>query len=259
MPTIIPRQIIEAINIMFGPLSELVQVPDSKQSEVRTLLGLLDQLQPDFITLPFHEFLEFERCRAALASTLPRWNRGGSEVALGVGGKNPVELIRRLLARCTDELPPPEPEFPFVTDDDVRLGVEDRVRAAWLDFNAREWLGATTSAAVALESVLLWEVKRLDKAVGEAAHIGKRKKDPDEMRLTELINEARASESITEETAKQADLARDARNLVHPGKVARSGTSCSKATALAAFAGLYRIAEELNRAHATRDLDRADF
>jgi hypothetical protein len=254
MSNITPRQVAQAIEIMFGPLSELVQVPHSKQAEVRTLLGLLDQLPPDLVTLPFHEFLEFERCRAALASTLPRWNLGGSELALAVGGKNPVELVRRLLVHCADELPLPEPEFPFVTDDDIRLGIEDRTRAAWIGFNAREWLGATISAAVALESILLWEIKRSDKASANAARSSKRKKAPDDMHLPELISEARASGSITEETAKQAELARDARNLVHPGKVARSGTSCSKATALASFAGLYQVADELNRAHAGRSL-----
>jgi hypothetical protein len=70
--------------------------------------------------------------------------------------------------KCQDELPPLEPEFPFVTDMDTRLGIEDRIRAAWIDFNAKEWLGATTSAAVALEAVLLWEVKRLE----ASSHLG---------------------------------------------------------------------------------------
>ena len=60
MPIITPRQIVEAINSMFGqPTTDLGSVPHWKQSEVRTLLSLLDQLPPDLVNLPFHDFLEF--------------------------------------------------------------------------------------------------------------------------------------------------------------------------------------------------------
>jgi hypothetical protein len=174
--------------------------------------------------LPFQDYLEFERCRSVLATALPAWNLGGAQPARSVNGKNAVERIRRLMMKCQDELPPPEHEFPFITDMDTRLGIEDRIRAAWIDSNAREWLGATTSAAVALEAVLLWEVKRLE----ASSHLGpgkkKGKKAPDDMVLDELINAGAVERSISDDSAKQAHLARDARNLIHPGKVARSGT-----------------------------------
>jgi hypothetical protein len=245
MPSVSPRQIIEAINVMFGPpVNELEPVRHYKQSEVRTLLGLLDQLPSAMITLPFYKYLEFERARAALATILPRWNVGDTTLGPGVGGKNPVAILAHLLAECANELPPPEPEFPFISDEDTRLGIEDRTRAAWIDFNAREWLGATTSAAVALEAVLLWEIKRLrNSAIEDASK--KPEKNPDNMVLADLIEEACNQGAISDGAAKQAHLARDARNLIHPGKVARSGTACDKATALAAFAGLYRVASEL--------------
>lgn len=129
-------------------------------------------------------------------------------------------------------------------DEDIRLGIEDRTRAAWVDFSAREWLGATTSAAVALEAVLLWEIKRLRRSGLEEVR-KKVEKSPDEMVLAKLIDEALDKRSISDGAAKQAHLARDARNLVHPGKVARSGTACDKGTALSAFAELCRIASEL--------------
>jgi hypothetical protein len=247
MPIITPRQIIEAINLMFGqPMTDLGSVPHFKQSEVRTLLSLLDQLPPDLVNLPFHDFLEFERCRAVLATALPKWDTHGAQEA-SIDSKNPVERIRRLLAGCPNELPPPEPEFPFVTDDDIRLGIEDRTRAAWIDFNAKEWLGATTSAAVALEAILLWEVKRTRAAASGDGSSAKGGKKPDDMVLGELINETRTLGSISEDAARQARLARDARNLIHPGKVARSGATCDKGTALTALAGVYQVASELGR------------
>jgi hypothetical protein len=248
---ITPRQIVEAINSMFGQsATDLGSIPHWK-SEVRTLLSLLDKLPADLVTLPFHDLLEFERCRAVLATALPKWDLGGAQDA-SIESKNPVERIRRLLMGCPNELPPPEPEFPFVTNDDIRLGIEDRTRAAWIDFNAKEWLGATTSAAVALETILLWEVKRMRDAAGGDGAGTKQSKMPDDMVLGELINETRALGSISEDAAKQARLARDARNLIHPGKVARSGSPCNKATVLTALAGLYQVASECGRAFERR-------
>jgi len=129
----------------------------------------------------------------------------------------------------------------FITDIDIRNGIEDRLHAAKIDFEAREWLGATTFASVALEAILLWQVKQM------CIHTGK--KSPDEMKLGELINLANDEKLISEGAAKQSRLAQDARNLIHPGKVARSGVSSSKASALTALAAAYRVAEELNRAN----------
>ena len=47
------------------------------------------------------------------------------------------------MKRCNDELPHAEPELPFISNADIRLGIEDRIHAAWTDFNAREWMGTT--------------------------------------------------------------------------------------------------------------------
>jgi hypothetical protein len=64
-------------------------------------------------------------------------------------------------------------------------------------------------------------------------------------RLVDLINAAANAQLIAPETATIAHAARDARNLVHPGKVAETGASCSKASSLTALAGLYRVIEDL--------------
>jgi hypothetical protein len=51
------------------------------------------------------------------------------------------------MRQCSDELPPPEPELPFIADLDLRLGLQDRLHAAWTDFGAREWMGRLCSPA----------------------------------------------------------------------------------------------------------------
>jgi hypothetical protein len=136
--------------------------------------------------------------------------------------------------------------MPFITDLDIRLGIQDRIHAAWTDFNAREWMGATVFAGVALEALLLWALKHSD-AASCGTDKGKRKKSLDEMLLTVLLDEAAKNGLISADSASQARLAKDARNLVHPGKIARSGDSCSKATALTALAGVYRVVDDLKQ------------
>jgi hypothetical protein len=242
MARVLPSQLVQAIEQMFGPQTHDLhdrQINGQWRVEVHTLLALFDQVPRELIDLPFPDFLELNRCQAVLATTLARWNVGDDALRVrDVGGKDPIERMRRLLKQCSDELPPAEPDLPFIKDIDKRLGIQDQIHAAWTDFNAREWIGATVFAGTALEAVLLWALK-------EAAEGATRKKSLDALRLEQLINEAVAKGIITSEAGRQAHLARDARNLVHPGKVARSGTSCSKATALAALAGLYRVIEEL--------------
>jgi hypothetical protein len=206
--------------------------------QVHALLSMLDEVPPALIDLNAHDYLEFSQCRAVLATKLPAWNLGDIAPANSVGGKDVIERIRRLMLKCRDQLPPPEPELPFIAEDDTRLGIEDRIRAAWIDFNAREWMGATILAGHVIEALLLWALKKK----GGATPF---KKSPDELRLHDLIAEAEKRALITLECKQLADLAKDARNLIHPGKATRSGTTCSKATALTALSAVYKIAEGL--------------
>ena len=151
-----------------------------------------------------------------------------------MNGKDPVERIKRLMQLCHDELPPSQPELPFIDDEARRVGIENEVAAAWASFNSRTWLGATTFAGAAMEAVLLWALQR---SVPEKSFT--------KVRLVDLIDAATVAHLISQETATIAHAARDARNLVHPGKVAETGTCCSKASSLTALAGLYRVIEDL--------------
>jgi hypothetical protein len=185
--------------------------------------------------LPFEDFIELTRCRAVLSSSVAKWALGDLTAAHPVMGKDPVERIRRLMSKCGDELPPREPILEFICDDDLRTGIEDQIRAAWTDFEANEWIGATVMAGAALEAILYWALKqRIDKA--------------NEATLNQLIESARNAKLISQETKLQAGLAKDARNLIHPGKSDQISAKCIRATALTAFAAVYRVSDDLRRA-----------
>jgi hypothetical protein len=241
VPSILPSQIVSAIDSMFGPNRNELDtraIQHVHKAQVHALLAMLDEVPSPLIDLNSRDYLEFSQCRAALATALPAWNLGSIAPANTVGGRDVIERIRRLMMQCHDQLPPPEPELPFIAEDDVRLGIEDRIQAAWTDFNAREWMGATVLAGHAIEALLLWAVKR-------NGGVQPFKRPPDELHLHDLIAEAVKRGLITAECKQHADLAKDARNLIHPGKATRSGAACSKATALMALSAVYRIAQEL--------------
>ena len=142
------------------------------------------------------------------------------------------------MQQCHDDLPPAEPELPFISDADIRFGIEDRIHAAWTDFNAREWMGATVFAGAALEALLLWALKRMTLA-------DMPKQPLDKLHLADLIRLAVNNQVIDEASERQAALAKDARNLIHPGKALRSGEKCNKTTALTALTAVYRLIDEL--------------
>lgn len=241
MPSVLPSHIVEAIDSMFGPNRNEIgvrAVQHIHRAQVHALLAMLDDVPPQLIDLNPRDYLELSYCRGVLATTLPAWTMGDIQPARQVGGRDVVERIRRLMMQCRDRVPPPEPELPFIADQDIRLGLEDRIQAAWTDFAANEWMGATVLAAHVLEALLLWAIKN-------NANSKLSEKELDRQALHELIREAAELKLVTTESKQQADLARDARNLIHPGKATRSGTACSKASALAALAAVYRVVEDL--------------
>ncbi len=244
MPTTTPRQIAEAISNLFGPKAtdlDSERPNHMKQVEVRVLQALLDDLPNDLITLSDIDRPEFEQCRASLATVLAFWSQANNVAVPAVAAKNPVERIRRLLFMCANELPRLNPQFRFITDDDYRLNAEAKIQAAWADFKANEWLGATVFAGCALEAILLWEVKRAYTAVQGTAN---------KLHLVELIKKAAAAGLITPSAAKLAEVAKDGRDLLHPGRVARLRTECTKATSLTPLAAVEQVAEELGTAFA---------
>jgi hypothetical protein len=223
MPKILPSQVVSAIDSMFGPARNELDnraVTHAYRAEVHALLGLLDEVPSELVDLSSADYLEFSRCRAILATSLALWNVGDTGPARDVGGKDAVERMRRLTKQCHDELPPPEPELPFIADSDIRLGIEDRIRAAWTDFNAREWMGATVLAGAALEALMLWALKQVPLA-------NKPKRPLDQLHFTDLISLAVSNGVIDAGTAQQAGLTKDARNLIHPGRALRSGEACN--------------------------------
>jgi hypothetical protein len=201
-------------------------------------LLLLRQVPDELVTVPFADYTEYLQCQSSLTSALTMWDAAdqGPPVRSN-SGKDPVERIRRILSVCPDENPPPYPDLTFISDDIARANVQQDIRAAWVDFRSEEWKGATVFAATAVEALLYWTLKRRTD-VREPERL-------DKQHLAGYIDEAERLGVIVKATADQARLATDARNLIHAGKMARTGLACTKATALTALAALEAVLAHL--------------
>jgi hypothetical protein len=107
-------------------------------------------------------------------------------------------------------------------DDDLRVSVRLDVSSSEAALNAGHWKAATVLVGAALEALLLWEVKRdgdarRRSAIQTAEVSLKLSRSPNEWNLDHYIKVARELVDISEQTADQARLAKDFRNLVHPG------------------------------------------
>jgi hypothetical protein len=120
-----------------------------------------------------------------------------------------------------------------------------------------EWKAATVLAGSAIEALLLWALpsKRSPTDITNAVIAlksngtlaGKQGSGPlDEWHLHEYTGVAEKLSIIKKETAIQARLAKDFRNLIHPGRAQRLGQKCDRATALSAVAGVEHVVRDLS-------------
>ena len=68
---------------------------------------------------------------------------------------------------------------------------------------------------------------------------------PENWHLPDYVEVSFALGDISEKAASQARLAKNFRNLIHPGRELRTRTSCDRGTAHAAFAALRLVIRDL--------------
>jgi hypothetical protein len=108
-----------------------------------------------------------------------------------------------------------------------------------------EWKASTVLAGAVVEALLLWAIQR--EPNGFVAIELAPKKPIERWDLAELITVAHELNLIDAATRKQADLARDFRNLIHPGRAQRTGPACDRGTALTALAAVELVVRDLSR------------
>lgn len=270
MPRVVPSQIVSLIDTLFPQFS--LNSKDRKQwlnlaidrcYPLRTLIDLIDQMPPQVIVLDSQDYSIFSSAIAAIRTVLEHPKHlGHGYVGVEVsplsefGGLNPVAYLRDLLCKCPDEFPESgTSDLSFIEDKDFRESLRNDISAINRALVNSEWKGATVLAGSVLEAVLYWAIKtkstadidQVTNSLYESELINKKPASNalDTWHLAEYIEVARELKLVKKASAAQAKVAKDFRNLIHPGRTIRAKQTCNRGTAFSTVGAMDLVIEDI--------------
>jgi hypothetical protein len=263
MPRVMPTEAVRTIRRLFPGIgrhnvSQTYSLGNA--NELRGIINLVKEVPPELIDLPEDVYASLILATSAIENQLDLWiSRGEVSILRPVGGVDPVLLIWEALNQCLDEYPPSPTtsELTFITDITLRDIIRRDISATDRLLSALEWKAATVLAGASIEALLHWRLNQpppsnvdisqsVDTLFAQRT-FGKRRppSNRDNWTLHHFIEVSGDLKIIGTNTVKEAKLAQTFRNLIHPGKAARTGETCDRGTALSARAALDHIVRDL--------------
>lgn len=249
MKSVMPSQVVATIDSLFPHAArETVGLLDASHStRLRGLCNLVGAIPVELIQCSDADYSAFVLAVATIEETLAQWQSRGAVGAMPPsGGADAVTTLRRILAQLPDEHPPAaHAEFVFIPSAELRESIRTDVGAAHRANNQAEWKAATVLAGAAIEALLHWRLSRETPAAIAAASRAP-KRDLNDYVLNDYIHVAEDLNIIPAKTATAALLAKDYRNLIHPGRAVRLSQKCSRSTSFQALGALEAVIEALS-------------
>ena len=260
MPRVVPSDVVRAIDRMFP---EMVQNVGSEDlPSLAALVQLVESVPEELKVLEPRQYAELIAslsCLRAMAGVFQA-SRAPYAVPLLLRGfdQNPIALIRTAMEACPDEAPARETTaLSFIGDRGLRESIRLDISGANRDLTQGEWKGATVLAGSAIEALLLWGLQEYENQqpgarasaittlLASKTFTRQPDANPERWDLHHYVEVAAHLGIIISETATLVRLAKDFRNLIHPGKAIRVGQKCDRATALGALAAVEAVARDL--------------
>src|SRR5688572_4523316 len=169
-------------------------------------------------------------------------------------GEN-IRVVRNLLTICPDDVPAATvTELPFIDDEELRHELRHDISRATNALAASDWKSATVLAGSVVEALLLSGLeKQSPHAVSTAAVALQADKtfsqtapsDLNDWTLHHYAEVAGRLKIVSKDTLTQVRLAKNFRNLIHPGRSTRLSRKCDRGTALAALAAVEMVVTDL--------------
>jgi len=263
MPRVVPSQVVELIEHHFPQARSQPDflIYSNSSSILKALVRLTEEIPTELLTLNSDQYSDLICALESLSTAVARWHmRVGEDPPSKVKDKSPVAVIREALSKCSDESPAPGTvELTFIADAELRESIRLDISAAHRDASNGGWKGATVLAGSAAEALLLWAIKdaeqitpgSISSAISALRSSGDFKPGqpkssaPKNWSFDELIEVAHKLKKISCRTKTQAELCKDFRNLIHPGRTVRLGQVCDRGTALSALAAVELIARDI--------------
>jgi hypothetical protein len=234
-----------------------LQFTDGHEGSMLTVVELVERIPDELITVDADLYCGLLAGLNTMRTAISRWRGGHSHIFRYVPGYgvDPITLIRGVLVKCPDKFPAPHTtELTFIQPSDFRESLRIDLSAANRALTNAEWKAATIIAGSVIEALLLWALQQEDSvkvmtAINTLLSNGVLKQrahtDLERWNLHEYLEVAAEIGVIRAETADQARLAKDFRNLIHPGRAARLGQACNRGTALSAMAAVEHVVQDL--------------
>jgi len=230
--------------------------PANDSYKLAGLLDLLDRIPEALLPQVCDDYSAYTQIVAALRQVLKQAERGGSISWPSVRKNNALTALWLLLTKCPDEvILGGTAGLEFISDEKLRNSIRLDLSAAESTLNNGEWKASTVLSGAALEALLLWKIdvanvdERESAKAKAAKRVGQRQRlvvdKPENWSLADYIEMAFAMGAITEQCVEQARLAKDYRNLIHPGKEMRERLKCDRGTAHGAFAAVQFAVRDL--------------
>ncbi len=272
MASVVPSQVVRLIDRLFDfalkeqktPLPGSPPLLDrGHATKVRAIFDSCTRLDPAL--LPDGDaFLLYSSALSEIEAALSQWQGADKNATLasmhGLGldrPYHPITVIRMVLEKCPDDpVTAAVSDLAFITDPDVRDDLGRDIEESKRALANRAWKGATVVGGSVVEGLLLWALDQKTEGERQAAIVtatakkGWRSPPPqalEDWKLFQFVGVGAELGLIDVETEKQADLARDFRNYIHPGRVKTRGKKCDEKTALLTRSAVLAVIEDLKK------------
>ncbi len=269
MRKVVPSMIVEYIDLRF-PDAEMQQkqskhgwyIDQNHVHMAANLLSMIDAIPEHLIILKGNNLAEFNEAIAAIKYAVNLWNRGVKnyplQYVLGSGGLNPLTVLRKHLVTLHDEGAEPTTNgLLFIEDEEFRESLRRDLGSIDRSIASGEWKAGTVLGGSVIEALLLYGIQKYDERSHSELEAATqtllssdilRQQPPSNLNkwsLHELTEVASAISLIKDETTAQCRIAKDFRNLIHPGKAARLAIECDRGTALSVLAAVEHVIRDL--------------
>ena len=255
MPGIMPSQVVGAIDKLFNlPDPTFVQLGSGLTPQMQAVLDLLDRIPDEMLNCPASLFVDLVAARAIMEDMMGRWVSGtGNSMYAIYDRRNPVVVIRSALAACSDNpAPPVHAQLLFIDEVDLRESIRTDVGATHNALRNAEWKAATVLAGAVIEALLHWKLEKVPREAREATPraptVRGNKKQLNDFVLNDHMTVAHDLKILPDRTVEAVSLAKDFRNLIHPGRAIRVNERCTRGTAHLAVGAMEAVIEALGQA-----------
>ena len=271
MSRIVPSQVVSMIDAFSsaGPIQRKdhsLPMDFNRSQTLKAILALVPCIPEELLVVGPEDYIKLTCAKAAIETAIEGSSGRSKKDQLtsplylgpipGLGDLNPIFLLRDALAKCPDQFPSKATSELLFIEPGYRDVLRLDISAVDQALSQGEWKAATVLAGSVVEALLLWAIKQkpeadvvaVASALVAAKTLGKTPpNDPDRWHLSDYLEVALELKLIRDPTAQQVRLAKDFRNLIHPGRSIREKQECNRGTALSAVSAVEHVVTDLTQ------------